>query len=108
MTAPISMRLPCPACGRYHIDRPNAAAGSRNPPHRSHLYEHCGHIWLPADVPTTGVAQLTTHGRNDDELPGICSDYSCTDDRACDDGCAWAEPDRCSRCAPAQRAAVDL
>jgi predicted RNA-binding Zn-ribbon protein involved in translation (DUF1610 family) len=74
------MVLHCPACGQQHIDAPDpeppmiyamglCASGSRpfwgNPPHRSHLCHGCGHIWRPADVPTTGVQAVKTRGKND-------------------------------------------
>jgi hypothetical protein len=92
--APIDMVLHCPSCGLQHIDAPRLAgdagapphptegmsheeaqplidaladyeASWTNPPHRSHLCHHCGHIWRPADVPTNGVAQIKTRGKND-------------------------------------------
>lgn len=73
--APIPMILFCPACGLQHIDEPEAALGKRfldpgasewtNPPHRSHLCADCGHVWRPADVPTTGVAEIETTGTRD-------------------------------------------
>jgi hypothetical protein len=89
--APIDMVLHCPACGQQHIDAPKdcdmgmgceqagvcyaSAVGQpdrcstwTNPPHRSHLCHHCGHIWRPADVPTNGVAQVKTRGKNDSEI----------------------------------------
>lgn len=72
---PIPMILFCPACGLQHIDEPEPSLGKRfldpgakewdNPPHRSHLCAGCGHIWRPADVPTEGVAALSTVGRAD-------------------------------------------
>lgn len=77
--APIDMVLFCPACGKQHIDEPDdeaeclaAMAEGReswlNPPHRSHQCERCGHVWRPADVPTNGVAAVTTKGVNDSPL----------------------------------------
>lgn len=36
-----------------------------NPPHRSHMCQYCRTVWRPADVPTTGVAAITTRGRDD-------------------------------------------
>ena len=83
---PIDMILHCPSCGMQHVDAPDTspdhavcdrmcdcAAGHcdaspvawTNPPHRSHLCHGCGHIWRPADVPTNGVAAITTQGKND-------------------------------------------
>jgi hypothetical protein len=76
--APIDMVLHCPKCHTQHIDCPDPvteghADGPRescagtwtNPPHRSHLCAHCGHIWRPADVPTNGVAAIKTRGKAD-------------------------------------------
>lgn len=85
---PIPMVLFCPACGVQHIDEPElpyigdriietgdeeAAERIRaetwnNPPHRSHLCLACGHIWRPADVPTTGVQAVQTKGKADSPL----------------------------------------
>lgn len=67
--APIDMVLPCPQCGKLHLDAPeHASDGSvkwANPPHKSHLCHHCGCIWRPADVPTNGVAKTQTRGSAD-------------------------------------------
>lgn len=60
---PIPMVLHCPACGHQHIDAPEQ--GWDNPPHRSHLCHQCGTIWRPADVPTTGVAAVSTRDSAD-------------------------------------------
>lgn len=71
---PIPMLLHCPQCGAQHVDAPEDAdcdgevvhsAGWGNPPHRSHLCHHCGCIWRPADVPTTGVKAIATKGKDD-------------------------------------------
>lgn len=73
--AHINMILHCPNCGEQHIDAPSDDAYDgnpptwTNPPHRSHLCHHCGHVWRPADVPTNGVAEIKTKGKNDS--PGI-------------------------------------
>ncbi len=85
---PIDMVLFCPKCGLQHIDAPDPGAnvsheelrrhgamsmgpgdvvGWTNPPHRSHLCHGCGHIWRPADVPTNGVAAITTKGKADSD-----------------------------------------
>lgn len=61
---PISMILFCPSCGVQHIE-PRTSA-----PHRSHICVSCSHVWRPADVPTTGVAEIATVGSMDD--PKIC------------------------------------
>lgn len=77
--SPIDMVLHCPACGLQHIDAPEArkfpAFGPgmdvepwTNPPHRSHLCHGCGHTWRPADVPTNGVAAVTTTGSKDSPI----------------------------------------
>lgn len=70
--APIDMVLHCPQCHEQHIDIPKVIdvqdggeIGWTNPPHRSHLCHNCGCIWRPADVPTNGVAKVTTRGKND-------------------------------------------
>ena len=79
---PIDMVLHCPECGLQHIDAadnrspagdpddPRCSDGMtwRNPPHRSHLCHGCGHIWRPADVPTTGVAAVQTKGKSDSPI----------------------------------------
>lgn len=88
---PIPMILFCPACRCQHIDaeephkpscRINDSTGQpwcdcgqwTNPPHISHLCKFCGHIWRPADVPTTGVADITTRGEKDNHpLRGVAS-----------------------------------
>lgn len=62
---PINMVLHCPSCGRQHLDMPNEVIGWTNPPHRSHLCEKCGYVWRPADVPTNGVASVTTSSEHD-------------------------------------------
>jgi hypothetical protein len=33
-------------------------------------------------------------------IDGVCRLCGCTDDFGCESGCAWVEPDLCSRCAP--------
>lgn len=88
---PVPMILHCPRCHLQHIDEPrHPGLGCRrevpqanpsvdgsgpvdletwmNPPHRSHLCAGCGFIWRPADVPTTGVAAITTRGQNDTDF----------------------------------------
>jgi len=72
---PIDMILRCPRCGVQHIDEPDKpgphfqsviqGGGWDNPPHKSHLCAGCGYIWRPADVPTNGVAEIKTKGKND-------------------------------------------
>lgn len=63
---PVDLILHCPNCGTQHIDAPDdRTPGWTNPPHRSHLCHACGHIWRPADVPTNGVAAITTSSVND-------------------------------------------
>ncbi|SRR6266446_10613110 len=64
---PIDMFLSCPACFAQHIDESHKENGVQwdNPPHKSHLCHFCGCIWRPADVPTNGVKQIKTVGKND-------------------------------------------
>lgn len=71
---PIPMILFCPACRCQHIDAPEE--NWTNPPHRSHLCKFCGWVWRPADVFTTGVAEIKTRGKNDrtPALRGVASD----------------------------------
>ena len=66
--APIDMILHCPKCHALHIDAPEerdalkefraTAEPWTNPPHRTHLCQHCGHLWRPALVATNGVQSL--------------------------------------------------
>ena len=79
------MVLFCPACGDQHIDEPEEPLSQHggflppepgddywdNPPHRSHLCHGCGHIWRPADVPTTGVQAVQTKGKADSPLAAL-------------------------------------
>lgn len=62
MPDPIPMLLFCPACGMQHIDEGRWA---REIVHRSHLCASCEHVWRQADVPTIGVAAITTEGAAD-------------------------------------------
>lgn len=86
---PIPMILFCPSCGMQHLDAaephklecnvmaPLAPGGPiirsiicdcgrwANPPHRSHLCAGCSKVWRPADVPTIGVADISTRGSRD-------------------------------------------
>jgi chromosome segregation ATPase len=48
---PIEAR--CPKCGGRHVDRGEWATKL----HRSHLCEHCGHVWRPFEHYTAGVEQ---------------------------------------------------
>lgn len=101
-TTPIPMILFCPNCGVQHVDEPERCtlgvgcdetgicyasahdvpekcAAWKNPPHRSHLCVGCDHVWRPADVCTTGVAEIQTRGMIDDEpairvISGHCRD----------------------------------
>lgn len=67
---PIDMLLFCPKCGTQHIDEPGKGDSSwTNPPHRSHLCDSCNCVWRPADVPTNGVARITTKGSQDTWTP---------------------------------------
>lgn len=51
--APIPMRLPCPVCGKLHIDVAFATK-----PHHTHACQECGCVWRPAVVHTVGVRFL--------------------------------------------------
>lgn len=64
LARPLPMILFCPSCGYQHVDAPKG--DWTNPPHRSHLCAGCGHVWRPADIPTEGVAEIMTAGKNDD------------------------------------------
>lgn len=36
----------------------------------------------------------------DVDIPAVCRDCGCTDERACDPPCAWLEEDLCTACGP--------
>lgn len=57
MDLPIAMILPCPACGRLHVDQGEWATRL----HTTHLCEHCGLLWKPCLLPTVGVDALCAH-----------------------------------------------
>lgn len=48
---PIPMLLWCPICRGRHIDE----GEFEQKVHHTHACQHCGHVWRPAIVPTTGV-----------------------------------------------------
>jgi len=87
---PIPMVLHCPKCGLQHIDGADPKSSMltdeeaahnglwSNPPHCSHLCHGCGHIWRPADVPTTGVAAVQTRGKADEALVGCPHEWCMT------------------------------
>lgn len=54
---PIRILLSCPFCGTLHVDRGEWAVR----PHREHLCERCGLIWMPCLEPTVGVDALCEH-----------------------------------------------
>ena len=60
----VRMILHCPMCRTQHID------GSYRARHKSHLCDHCGCIWRPADICTEGIATIETRGKND-TYPGV-------------------------------------
>jgi hypothetical protein len=87
---PVDMILFCPNCWEQHIDaeedeiafqhrmeawalvaepQDNHPSRWTNPPHRSHLCRKCFAVWRPADVPTNGVAKISTQGRRDTWTP---------------------------------------
>ena len=92
--APIDMLLHCPRCHVQHVDVPKSCDMGRgcdavgvcyaeahgeperctawtNRPHRSHLCADCGYIWRPADVPTNGVTEIKTKGKDDSKVAGL-------------------------------------
>lgn len=77
MSDPIPLLLFCPACSGQHVDEPQPEKGWTNPPHRSHECQHCGFVWRPADVPTTGVVTLLTTGKLDQAACGYCGRDGC-------------------------------
>jgi uncharacterized Zn finger protein len=48
------MLLWCPACGERHIDSGEFATKA----HHTHACQHCGMVWRPAIVATSGVEFL--------------------------------------------------
>lgn len=62
---PIDMVINCPACGAQHVDKPDVGRRWLNPPHRSHLCHACGSIFRTANVPTNGVACVSSRGESD-------------------------------------------
>lgn len=50
----IPMRLPCPDCGKLHIDEGEFMFKQ----HHTHACQFCGMVWRPALVPTVGVQFL--------------------------------------------------
>lgn len=55
---------PCNLAPSHHLDALEKNLW-KNPPHRSHLCQSCGHIWRPADVATNGVQEIKTKGKAD-------------------------------------------
>jgi hypothetical protein len=51
---PKEMLLHCPECQKQHLDE----GVWRHRVHRTHLCQHCGHLWRPFEFPTVGVAAL--------------------------------------------------
>lgn len=49
------MCLRCPVCNGRHIDEAKPEIGWFNPPHKTHLCNHCGHLWRPHEYFTVGV-----------------------------------------------------
>lgn len=54
--APVPIHAVCPKCDGTHIDLGRWAVKL----HRSHLCEHCGHVWRPFEYYTVGVHQPPT------------------------------------------------
>jgi hypothetical protein len=76
---PVPMILHCPECHFQHVDKATPDVCEKcghdeedhpnddecqgfvawlNPPHRKHRCHRCGHLWRPALIATTGVAEL--------------------------------------------------
>lgn len=53
-TSPVRILTDCPECHTPHVDRDEWETR----PHKTHLYEKCGHKWRPAVVCTVGVTSL--------------------------------------------------
>jgi hypothetical protein len=53
---PLPMLLNCPSCHGQHIDREEWANPEKA--HKTHLCEHCGHLFRPSNVATVGVEAL--------------------------------------------------
>lgn len=51
---PIPMRIPCPSCGKLHVDKGMYATRV----HHTHACQFCGEVWRNAIVPTVGVQFL--------------------------------------------------
>lgn len=49
----------CPKCGGTHVDQGEWATSEKL--HRSHLCEHCGHVWRPFEHYTVGVERLAAN-----------------------------------------------
>ncbi|WP_186169819.1 hypothetical protein [Burkholderia gladioli] len=67
-TMPVPLLLFCPGCGRQHVDVEEQSTSPdrwSNPPHVSHVCHTCLMAWRPADVPTVGVAAISTRGDDD-------------------------------------------
>ena len=50
----VPMRIPCPDCGKLHIDEGEFATKA----HHTHACQNCGNVWRPAVVNTIGVRFL--------------------------------------------------
>jgi hypothetical protein len=59
----IPIRLPCPDCGKLHLDEGKWATK----PHHTHACQFCGAVWRPAVVNTVGVRFLPGF-KNDEPL----------------------------------------
>ena len=59
----VPMRLNCPECGELHVDEGEFATK----PHHTHACQHCGMVWRPAIIATTGVKFLP--GFKNEEKP---------------------------------------
>lgn len=48
------MRIPCPLCSTIHVDEGEWFSKA----HHTHACQHCGNVWRPAIINTTGVQFL--------------------------------------------------
>lgn len=51
---PLAIRLPCPDCGKLHLDE----GAWETKPHHTHACQFCGLVWRPAIANTVGVRFL--------------------------------------------------
>lgn len=64
-TESLPMLLWCPECGKRHIDEGEFATKL----HATHACQHCGMVWRPAIVNTTGVQFLPGFKNDNQQKP---------------------------------------